>query len=107
MVSDRGRAARAAWRATDPAVPATQWSAEERRLNNELIPLLLDEAGAVRRLAGRAQQPALATALNVVASYEEAYARRVPSYTVSDLPLWKAATDAANLANSLCLAVNP
>jgi hypothetical protein len=107
VVGDRGRAERAAWRATDPYVPAAQWSDSQRDLNLDLVPALLAEADDLRRLAATASEP-LATVLAVVAGYESEFAQRIPnSVPAADLPVWRAATEAAILANSLCQAVAP
>jgi hypothetical protein len=106
-IGDRGRAERAAWRAADANVPATQWSPAQRQLNMQLVGQLRGEAAALRRLAAQAEQPLLATVLATGAAYEEAFAGRIPEYTPADLALWTAATDAANLTSSLCQAVTP
>lgn len=101
-INTQGRAARAEWQKTDPSIPANQWSAEQRELNKQLVPKLQDEAAALRQLAAQAREPALATTLRIMAAYEDAYADRIPTYSPADLPLWRAATEAAALANSLC-----
>lgn len=95
------------WLKTDPDVPASQWSLEQRELSMAVIPVMKAEARDMRRLGERAQNPVLRMTLHMEAGYQEAYANRLPQYVVEDQRLWVAANDFSDTANSLCHAMAP
>jgi hypothetical protein len=96
-----------AWVKTDPKVPASQWSPEQRALNSDIIPVMKQEAVDLRALAEKAADPMLRALMKLQVLYEEAYAARIPDYNPSDQRLWTAVTDASNMINSLCYAMAP
>lgn len=101
------REKRAEWVKTDPNVPASEWSGDERQLSMAVIPLLRQEAEETEQLAERANDPILRSMMQLEALYQSKFADRLPDYTPSDKRLWVAVTDFSNAINSLCSAVVP
>jgi hypothetical protein len=107
MTSDN-IAKRADWSKTDPNIPASQWSPQQRAITMNVIPIMRQEASDLRGLAARANDPTLRFLMQLQALYNDAFADRLPNYTPpNDQRLWVAATDAGNMINSLCNAVAP
>lgn len=106
-IAKRFMAQREDWVATDPNIPASQWSPQQRALTAAVIPTMKDEAEELRQLADRASAPELKTLLQLRAQYEAAFADRLATYTQSDHALWAAAIDFANAADSFCTAMAP
>lgn len=98
---------RVEWMATDPNVPATEWSSQQRALTDAVIPTMKEEAAEVASLAERASAPALRMILQLRAEYEGKFAERLPGYVVSDHALWEAVSEFGNAANSFCTALAP
>ncbi|TXH08422.1 MAG: hypothetical protein E6R04_10770 [Spirochaetes bacterium] len=99
---------RADWETTDPQIPVERWTARDRELNIAVVPVLRSEAADMRRLADEATDLGLRAVLQYQANYEDLFADRIPTYTPSrDNPLWQAAMDMSNAANSLCSATVP
>ena len=94
-----------AWGKTDPNVPASQWSPEERALNIDIVPVLRAQAIDMRHLAAKATDPVLRTVMLEQASYEDAYADRLPDYQPADKALWEATVRFSSAVNSMCTAV--
>jgi hypothetical protein len=101
-------AKRADWVKTDPNIPASQWSPEQRAITMNVIPGMHSEATDLRALAPKAVDPVLRSLLQLEALYQDAFADRLPNYTgVDDKRLWQASIDAGNTVNSLCFAMAP
>ena len=90
------------WSKSDPSVPESSWTAETRALNMSMIPVLQAEAADMRRLADKAHDPFLASLMRAQATYEEAYAARVPNYQPSDDDLWQAASTFNDAVGAVC-----
>lgn len=95
------------WMATDPGVPAAEWSPQQRALTAAVIPTMTDEAAAVEALATRASTPELRMLLQLRAAYEVKFAERLPNYVVSDHALWEAVSVFGDAASSFCTAMAP
>ncbi|MEN4476595.1 hypothetical protein [Mycolicibacterium cosmeticum] len=97
----------AAWAKTDPNVPASDWTPEDRALNLGIVPVLRAQVADMRRLAGKAEDPILKGLMLQQAAYEEVYAERLPNYQPSDQKLWQATVHFSSAVNSMCTAVAP
>lgn len=95
------------WMATDPNIPAAEWSSQQRALTVAVIPTMTDEAAQVAALAERAAAPELRMILQLRAAYEVKFTERLPNYVVSDHALWEAVSDFGNAATSFCTAMAP
>lgn len=95
------------WMATDPNIPAAEWSSQQRALTVAVIPTMTDEAAQVAALAERASAPELRMILHLSAAYEDQFAGRLPNYVPADHALWTASNDFGNAATSFCTAMAP
>jgi hypothetical protein len=96
-----------AWTDTDPNVPADKWSPEMRNLFLSAMQVMQAEAVDMRRLAGKAQNPYLASLLNAQATYLETYAARIPNYQPFDHRYWDAVISFSGAVKAMCTAVAP
>lgn len=94
-----------AWAKTDPRVPASRWSRKQRAVTLAVIPVLKEEAAAMRRMADKAADPFLAGIMKGQAVYEDEYAKRLPKFQPRDHDYWKAATALSGTVKSVCSAV--
>ncbi|MBE5477856.1 hypothetical protein E3G68_005189 [Mycobacteroides abscessus] len=95
------------WLKTDPAVPADQWSPEQRQITSAVIPVMNAEAKDLAGLADKASDPMLKSMLQAQSEYISTFASRLPNYSPADQRLWQAANDFGNAVNSRCYAVAP
>lgn len=95
------------WLKTDPAVPADQWSPEQRQITSAVIPVMNSEAKELAGLADKASDPVLKSMLQVQSEYISTFASRLSNYSPADQRLWQAANDFGNAVNSRCYAVAP
>ena len=95
------------WSKSDPSVPESSWTSDTRALNMSIIPVLQAEAADMRRLADKAQDAFLASLMRAQATYEEAYAARVPNYQPSDDDLWQAASTFNDSVGAVCQTTAP
>lgn len=94
-----------AWAKTDPRVPASRWSPRQRAVTMAVIPVLKEEAAAMRRLADKAADPFLAGLMKGQAVYEDEYAKRLPKFQPRDHDYWKAASALSGTVKTVCSAV--
>lgn len=91
-----------AWSKLDPRVPASKWSPKHRKVALAVVPVLREEAEALRRLAGKAVDPVLAGLMKRQAVYEDTYASRLPKYRPDDHDYWKKAAALDGTVKALC-----
>ncbi|MCV7068087.1 hypothetical protein H7H51_24500 [Mycolicibacterium farcinogenes] len=93
------------WNQTSPDVPGVEWSPEQRRINDEVIPvmsLLNTQLSALGRQSGNSTLQDLA---NLAVQYRKAYLEALPTYTPADKYLVNAATRIANVVQYACKAL--
>lgn len=100
-------ARREEWVATDPNLPASQWSSQQRALTAAVIPMMREESAELKALAERATAPELRMLLQLSAEYQGAFADRLSAYVPADHDLWAAAIRFADAADSFCSALVP
>ncbi|MGE2836485.1 hypothetical protein [Mycobacterium sp. SMC-4] len=86
---DRQNSVLRGWASGDPSVPASKWTAEDRKLNEAAIPVLEEDAKQARLIADKAENSVLSDLLHTYASYLLAFAQALPSYEPDDDQLWK------------------
>ncbi|WP_317158183.1 hypothetical protein [[Mycobacterium] appelbergii] len=94
-----------AWAKTDPRVPASRWSPKQRAVTLAVIPVMKEEAAAMRRLADKAVDPFLVGIMKGQAVYEDEYAKRLPKFQPRDHDYWQAASALRGTVKSVCSAV--
>ncbi|MCV7366957.1 hypothetical protein CRI77_22265 [Mycolicibacterium duvalii] len=80
------------WASGDPSVPAAEWTANERKLNEAAIPVLEADAWQAQKLAEATSNSILSDILTTYGSYLRAYTQALPDYEPDDGQLWKIAT---------------
>lgn len=106
-IADAYAAKQVPWTKTDPTVPASNWSPEERALQLSMVPVLKSQAADMKELAAKTDNSALKYLLQQQAAYELLYAERLPNYVPADDPLWLAAVNFSSSVKSLCKALAP
>lgn len=105
--TDDFRTATEAWVNLDPNIPAGKWSPEQKKINDDVIPILdassikLQEVG-LQIPDSTAQDFAMLTVL-----YRQAIAAAIPSYTPSDSHLYNATLHLSGILTSACKAAGP
>jgi hypothetical protein len=77
-------AATSAWGDIDPALSATQWTPEQRAINDAVGPVMTARADELERFAQRSGSPALQDFAVLSAQYFRAYVLALPTYTGND-----------------------
>lgn len=95
-------AKQSAWAKTDPNVPAAQWTADDRKLNLEVLPVLKSQADDMRRLGDKATDPVVKLLMLQQAAYERLYAERLPNYVPADQSLWQATINFSFAVKTAC-----
>lgn len=93
-----------AWNAISPDIPSVEWSPEQRKVNDEVVPvirLLNTQLSALGRESGN---PTLRDLANLAAQYLKAYLEALPTYTPADNYLAIAAIRTANVVQFACKA---
>ncbi|PJK18943.1 hypothetical protein CSX11_28695 [Mycobacterium goodii] len=93
-----------AWRATDPSVPSTEWTPEEKALNEEVIPIMRRVANQMLALGNRSQNSVLKDLADLSVQYRNAFIAAIPTYMPADNYLSLASLRVAGIVNSACRA---
>jgi hypothetical protein len=92
----------------DPRIPGSAWSPQRLAETRKLVPVLEANVADMRRLAGKAQDPFLASLMRAQAVHGEAYIARLgPNYQPSDQSLWQASIDYSSAVRAACTTVAP
>lgn len=89
---DRQNTVLRGWEATDPSVPATQWTPDQRQLNMAVKDVLGEDAERVRTMSQQPTNPILADLLSTYAAYVDAYLIKLSAYEPDDNQIWRVAT---------------
>ncbi|GAT04989.1 uncharacterized protein RMCFA_5100 [Mycolicibacterium fortuitum subsp. acetamidolyticum] len=100
--SDRFLADLADWLKTDPNIPASQWSPEQKALNEAVIPVISQSADALDELGQRTDNPTLQDFAALAAQYRRAYSQAIPTYTPADQHLYNAGLYPVGLVIQAC-----
>ncbi|ORV83455.1 hypothetical protein AWC12_26255 [Mycolicibacterium iranicum] len=92
------------WSETDSARPATQWTPQEKALNNAARAVLLKDSEQFRRLADKYSGSVFADLVFTQAAYMRAYADAIPTYVPDDNWLWKVSTGLGGGLGAACKA---
>ncbi|TPW93965.1 hypothetical protein FKW78_17125 [Mycolicibacterium fortuitum] len=93
------------WAKTSPDTPGVEWSPEQRRVTEEVIPamnLLNTQLSALGRKSGN---PTVRDFADLAVQYRKAYLEALPTYTPADKYLASASIRAAGLVASACRAL--
>jgi hypothetical protein len=95
------------WHASDPKIPAAEWTPEQRKLNTAAQEVMNRDASQVREMAGRASNAILHDLLITQAEYLQAYADAIPTYIPDEHVLWRSATLLAGGLMTVCDGARP
>lgn len=84
-----------AWRDIDPQIPASEWSPEQRAVNDAVAPVMLANADEMERIGRSSGETALEDIAVLAAQYRRAYVATLDNYVKTDNYL---ATSAMQLA---------
>jgi hypothetical protein len=96
----------AAWRALDPSVPAREWTAEQRSINESVAPIMAAVADKYENMARSSGNPVIEDFGTLAAQYQRAFVESLPTYTPADNYLSNVATFLASSVNSGCRAAS-
>jgi hypothetical protein len=95
----------AAWAAIHSDIPASQWTPEQRAVNDAVAPVMGAFADKLQALGDRSNNPLLQDFATMSAQYRRAYVQSLPSYIPSDNYLSSAAITLSALVEAGCRAV--
>jgi hypothetical protein len=94
-----------AWQAIDPAVAASAWNAEQRAVNDAVIPVMKRYADIFEQLGRKSANPVIQDLAVFAAQYRRAYADALPTYIPADSYLDSAAGRSTSIIYEACQAV--
>ncbi|WP_234794355.1 hypothetical protein [Mycolicibacterium flavescens] len=92
------------WQSLDSAIPASQWTADQRRIIDGTIESFNEFSDQALELAGRTENAVSQDFMIFSAQYRRAYAAALPSYTSADSYLASAGGAAASTVYNACRA---
>jgi hypothetical protein len=98
-------AASAAWLKTDPNVPASQWSPEDKALNDAVGPVISSYADKFEQLGRRSANATLEDFAVLSAQYGRAYVQGLPTYVPADRYLYETSSYTNGAIRQACQAV--
>jgi hypothetical protein len=93
------------WLPTDPDIPVSQWSPEQRAINDAVAPVMSAFADELQRLGERSGNPTLQDFAELSAQYRRAYVQSLPTYTPSDKYLANSALVLGGVVEAACASV--
>ncbi|CDO91343.1 hypothetical protein BN973_05750 [Mycobacterium triplex] len=97
--------AAAAWHDTDEDIPASQWSPQQRALNDGIRPAMSAVDDELDRLGRRSGNPVMEDFAVLTAVYGRAYVEALPTYVVADHYLYDVTAQGTSLISTGCKAV--
>jgi hypothetical protein len=92
------------WLATDPDIPASKWTPEERAVNDSVAPVMRTFADKLQELGDRSGDPIFQDFAVLSALYRRAYVQALPTYVPSDNYLASAALKLGGVVEAACMA---
>ncbi|MDF1902501.1 hypothetical protein LTT02_20760 [Mycolicibacterium smegmatis] len=92
----------AEWRATDPNIPGTEWSPEQKRINEQVTPVMNLLANQLLVLGQRSDNAIFRDFADLSSQYRQAYALALTTYAPADKHLANASIKVAGLVASAC-----
>ncbi|MCU1696819.1 MAG: hypothetical protein JWR34_2882 [Mycobacterium sp.] len=72
------------WRSLDPKIPATEWTPEQKAVNDAVAPMMADNAKELERLGRQSHNAILEDFAVLAAQYRRAFVAAIPNYTSAD-----------------------
>jgi hypothetical protein len=93
------------WLPTDPDIPVSQWSPEQRAINDAVAPVMSAFADELQTFGERSGNPTLQDFAELSAQYRRAYVQSLPTYTASDKYLANSALVLGGVVEAACASV--
>ena len=93
------------WQRLDAAIPASEWSPEQRATVEAVLPVMNKFADDLEDIGRKSEDPTLQDFAVFAAQYRRAYTAALPSYTAADSYLSGASVEMASAINDACKAV--
>ncbi|QRY47076.1 hypothetical protein JVX93_09890 [Mycolicibacterium boenickei] len=94
----------AKWREIDPNIPATEWSPEQKAINDAVAPLITANADKLEQIGRDSDNPIFEDMAVLAAQYWRAFASVLPNYSSRDSYLSESATVLSIAVNLACKA---
>ncbi len=94
----------AEWLALDPQIPAADWTPEQRRVNEDVLPVMTENAAALMAIGRQSRNPVFEDIATLASQYRRAFVVAAPTYTVADNYLSEAAAFLSKTINLACSA---
>lgn len=94
------------WRAIDPAIPAAQWTSEQKSVIDAVTPAMATYADDLERLGRRTDVPEWEDFATFSAQYMRAFVQTLPEYTPSDSYLAAVTVNLSSAVYWACKAVS-
>ncbi|WP_231737556.1 hypothetical protein [Mycobacterium sp. IS-1742] len=92
------------WVALDPAVPASDWSLEQQRINEDAARVMDANADELVKLGQESENAVLGDFASLGAQYRRGFAEAIPTYDPNDNFLAQSATFLVRVVDSACKA---
>lgn len=92
------------WRAMDSAIPASEWTSDQRSVNDAAAETMRSSAQNAAGLAAQTDNPIMQDFLALTAQYRYTYAEALPTYVSADGYLYNTSSGASTLIASACQA---
>ncbi|AWT51070.1 hypothetical protein D806_000760 [Mycolicibacterium smegmatis MKD8] len=92
------------WLKTDPDISSSQWSIEQKQINENVIPIMKRFANQLYLLGKDSGNPTFRDIADLSVQYRLAYVAAIPTYTPADKYLANASIRLATMANVACRA---
>jgi hypothetical protein len=92
------------WEAIDSAIPASDWTPEQRATIDAVVPVMTDYADKISELGNKSSNPVLQDLAQLSAQYRRAYAKSLPTYRPADSYLDSTALRATSMVYAACKA---
>uniref|UniRef100_UPI001D001AF3 hypothetical protein n=1 Tax=Mycolicibacterium baixiangningiae TaxID=2761578 RepID=UPI001D001AF3 len=96
----------ASWRSTDPRVPATDWTPDQRAVNEAVAPVMERNADKAEQLGRDSNNPVLEDFATLSAQYRRAFVAAIPAYSQNDNFVAEAASDLGRSITFACRAAS-
>ncbi|MBU8824929.1 hypothetical protein [Mycolicibacterium goodii] len=95
-----------AWLKTDPAVPASQWTPEQKKINTDVVPIMERFGDDLKDLGDRSNNAVIRDFAELSLQYRLAFTKAIPTYAQPDNYLASASIRIAGVVKSACQAVS-
>ncbi|WKG02941.1 hypothetical protein [Mycolicibacterium sp. HK-90] len=95
----------ASWAQISPDIPAVEWSPEQRKINDDVVPVMNLFNTQLSALGRQSENPTLRDFADLAVQYRQAYLEALPTYTRADDHLAPTSIRIAALVESACRAL--